>query len=170
MEDTTLLPTTTELDENTAAIAQRIMAESDVDKVRELTTLFNLNSQKRNVVRIMKMAGLLDKVTDQVIKRVEKTPDNFSNDELLRYMQAAEASIDKASKNLNLVDEAPTVVITNNTQINVADNGLNRESRQRVFDAVKDIMNLIQSRESETYEEDDDLVCCDEDNTGGTDD
>lgn len=155
--DNNLLPTVTTLDEKTNAIARQLMDESDSEKVKELTALFNLNAQKRNVVRVMKMSGLLDKVTDQVIERFEKTPNNFSNDELLRYMQAAEASIDKATKSLSAVEETPAIVqnITNNTQLNViSDEGLNRESRQRVFDAVRMIMGMSEDISTSIEQED----------------
>ena len=71
------------LDTQTREIAQKILDEQDVDKVKDLTALFNLNTQKRNVIRVMKMNSLLDGVTDQILERFEKRADNFSNEELL---------------------------------------------------------------------------------------
>lgn len=129
------------LDEKTALIAQQILDEQDIDKVKDLTTLFNLNAQKRNVMRIIKMNGLLDKVTDQVIERFEKYPANFSNDDLIKYMQVTENAIDRANKNLNLVEETPAIQLMQNNQVNInIDNGLDRDSREKVLDAVKAIL------------------------------
>lgn len=126
------------LDEKTRALAQRILDEEDVDKIKDLTALFNLNAQKRNVMRVIKMNNLLDKVTDQITERFEKTPDNFSNDDLVKYMQVTENAIDKASKNLNLVEETPAIQLLQQNQVNInIDNGLDRESRERVLDFVK---------------------------------
>lgn len=129
------------LDEKTALIAQQILDEQDIDKVKDLTALFNLNAQKRNVMRVIKMNGLLDKVTDQVIERFEKYPANFSNDDLIKYMQVTENAIDRASKNLNLVEETPAIQLMQNNQVNInIDNGLDRDSREKVLDAVKAIL------------------------------
>lgn len=129
------------LDEKTALIAQQILDEQDIDKVKDLTALFNLNAQKRNVMRVIKMNGLLDKVTDQVIERFEKYPANFSNDDLIKYMQVTENAIDRANKNLNLVEETPAIQLMQNNQVNInIDNGLDRGSREKVLDAVKAIL------------------------------
>lgn len=129
------------LDEKTALIAQQILDEQDIDKVKDLTALFNLNAQKRNVMRVIKMNGLLDKVTDQVIERFEKYPANFSNDDLIKYMQVTENAIDRANKNLNLVEETPAIQLMQNNQVNInIDNGLDRNSREKVLDAVKAIL------------------------------
>jgi hypothetical protein len=133
---------TASVDSATTDIAQRILDESDVDKVKDLTNLFNLNAQKRNVARVLKMTDLLDKVTDQMLTRFERTPDNFSNEDLIKFMQVTETSIEKASKSLSQVDQAPAIQYQQNNQvnINIGDN-LNRESRQRVTDAVQAILN-----------------------------
>jgi hypothetical protein len=129
------------LDTRTQQIAQEILNEDDIDKVKDLTNLFNLNAQKRNVMRVIKMNDLLDKVTDQVITRFEKRPDNFSNDDLIKYMQVTENAIDRASKHLNLVEETPPIQLMQNNQVNInIDSGLDRESRERVMDAVRAIL------------------------------
>lgn len=129
------------LDTQTQQIAQEILNEDDIDKVKDLTNLFNLNAQKRNVMRVIKMNDLLDKVTDQVITRFEKRPDNFSNDDLIKYMQVTENAIDRASKHLNLVEETPPIQLMQNNQVNInIDSGLDRESRERVMDAVRAIL------------------------------
>lgn len=132
------------LDNQTREIAQQILDEDDIDKIKDLTTLFNVNAQKRNVMRVLKMNALLDKVTDQVVDRFEKTPDNFSNDDLLKYMQMTENAIDRANKNLNLVEEAPPIQLTQNNQVNInVYKGLNRESRMKVAETVQAIMENV---------------------------
>ena len=133
------------LDANTRSIAQKILDEQDVDKVKDLTNLFNLNAQKRNVMRVIKMNELLDKVTDKVIDRFERTPDNFSNDDLIKYMQVTENAIDRANKQLNLVDETPPIQLMQNNQVNInVTSELDRDSRARVFDAVQAVLAKLQ--------------------------
>lgn len=63
---------TQSLDSKNENIAQQIIDASTVEETRDLTALFNLNAQKRNVLRVLKMNNLLDKVTDQMIERFEK--------------------------------------------------------------------------------------------------
>ena len=132
------------VDTQTTDIAQKILDETDVDKVKDLTALFNLNTQKRNVARVLKMTDLLDKVTDQMLTRFERTPDNFSNEDLIKFMQVTENSIEKANKSISQVDETPAIQLQQNNQVNInIGDSLNRESRQRVTDAVQSILNKL---------------------------
>lgn len=141
------------LDHHTREIAQQILDEQDVDRVKDLTTLFNLNAQKRNVMRVIKMNELLDTVTDKVIERFEKCPDNFSNDDLIKYMQVTENAIDKANKNLHLVEETPPIQLMQNNQVNInIENSLDKESRERVLETVRSILSKNVSNSSETAE------------------
>ena len=130
------------LDTQTRDIAQQILDEQDIDKVKDLTTLFNLNAQKRNVMRVIKMNKLLDEVTDKVMERFEKTPDNFSNDDLIKYMQVTESAIERASKQLNLVDETPPIQLQQNTLVNVYFvDSLDREARERVMNFLRNTLS-----------------------------
>lgn len=136
------------LDSRTQKIAQEILDTEDIDKVKDLTNLFNLNMKKRNVMRVLKMTQLLDNVTDKVIERFEKTPDNFSNEDLLKYMQVTENAIDKANKNLDMVEETPAIQFQQNNQVNInIDRGLNRDSRAKVTEAVEAILKKLQNNE-----------------------
>lgn len=136
------------LDDKTRDIAQRILDEQDVDKVKDLTNLFNLNSQKRNVMRVIKMNQLLDTVTDKVIERFEKRPENFSNEDLIKYMQVTENAIDRANKQLNLVDETPPIQLMQNNQVNInVGMDLDRESRERVLERVQSILSGVKKQE-----------------------
>ena len=147
---------TSELDSKTRGIAQKILDEEDVDRIKDLTNLFNLNSQKRNVMRVLKMNELLDTVTDKIVSRFEKTPDNFSNEDLIKFMQVTEQSIEKANKNLQLVEETPAIQMMQNNQVNInIGSGLDKDSRDKVFDTVKSILNSNAIKEPEKNEEDD---------------
>ena len=140
------------LDARTKDIAQQILDEADVDKVKDLTALFNLNAQKRNVMRVIKMNELLDKVTDSVIERFEKTPHNFSNDDLIKYMQVTENAIERANKQLNLVEETPPIQLQHNeVTVNIVDT-LDRDSRARIADAIRDALNKKSIQDSSAIE------------------
>ena len=146
----------TQLDEKTQQIAQEIIEEQDIDRVKDLTALFNLHSQKRNVMRVIKMNNLLDKVTDQVIERFDKRPDNFSNDDLIKYMQVTENAIDKASKNLNLVEETPPIQLMQNNQVNInIGSDLDRDGRERVLNTVANLIAQMQNSNDDFIEVED---------------
>ena len=64
-------------------------------------------------------------------------------------MQAAESAIDRASKNLNLVEETPQIQLLQQNNVNISiDNGLSRDSRQRVIETVQALLNKSKSPNS----------------------
>ena len=105
------------LDDNINSLAQQVIDEGDVDKTKDLVALFNWNLSKKNVARLLKLNNLFDAVSDQMVERFEKKPDQFSNSDLLDYMKAVQGAIDSSSKYLSETEEPPAIV--NNTQINV---------------------------------------------------
>ena len=133
----------TTIDNKSKEVARKILEEDDIDKVKDLTALFNLNAQKRNVMRVIKMNDLLDKVTNQISDRFEKYPDNFTNDELLKYMQVTEAAIDRANKNLNLIEETPQIAMQQNNQVNInMTYGIDEEGRGKVLDIINSVLKF----------------------------
>lgn len=141
------------LDASTNELAQKIIDENDLTTVQNLTHLFNLNQAKKNVLRVIKMSSLLDKITDQISERVERRPGEFSNNDLLNYMNVVQASIDRANKSLNLVDETPAIQL-NQVNINVnEDDVLSKDSRDKVTDAIKSIMSKLNNLQNSTKPE-----------------
>lgn len=150
-EENTL--STVDIDNQSKQLAQHILDESDVEKVKELTQLFNLNQAKKNVLRVMKLNGLLDTVSDKIIDRFDKFPDNFSNDDLIKYLQVTQTAIEKANKNLNLVDETPIIQVNHNNQLNVnISETLDRDSRERVLAFVKAALQQNTAEETDFVE------------------
>ena len=138
IEDINLVP----LNEATQDLAQQVIDEKDVDRTKDLVQLFNLNVAKKNVIRILKLNGLLDSVSDTMIDRFEKHPGEFSNEDLLKYMQVIQQSIDNANKNLNLVDQTQAITLNQNNQVNVnIIDTFDRDSKERIADAIKAILN-----------------------------
>jgi hypothetical protein len=136
-----MIISTQSLDEKTSLIAQDIINEEDVDKIKDLTHLFNLNQAKKNVLRVMKLNGLLDTVSDKIIERFEKYPDNFSSADLLNYLQVTQNAIDKANKNLSLVEDTPVIQINQNNQVNLnVIDSYDRDSKERVMEFIKSVL------------------------------
>lgn len=135
------------LKKNSQDIVEKIIDETDLEKVKDLTHLFNINIAKKNAIRVLTIDNLIDKVTNQIEARFEKYPDNFSNTELLNYLQVLQSSVDKANKNLTLVDESPAIQLTqNNVNVNILDS-MSRESKEKIAAFLKYAMN--QKEESE---------------------
>ena len=73
-----------------------------------------------------------------MLERFEKKPGEFSNSDLINYLQVTQNAIDRANKSISLIDENPAITL-NQVNINVTDN-LSRESRTKIEDAVKAIL------------------------------
>lgn len=150
MEEHKLSVSSSSLDKQNEQTAQEILDAQTLDETKDLLSLFNLNLQKRNVLRILKMNNLLDKVTEQIIERFEKNPHNFTNEDLLKYMQVTENAIDRANKNLNQIEDTPAIQLMQNNQVNInITDGLNRESRQRVTETVQQILKNLQKQQEQ---------------------
>ena len=128
------------LENSTKQVAEDILKETDLDKLKNLTDLFNLNQAKKNVLRVLKFNSLLDKVSDQMLARFEQHPGEFSNSDLLNYLTVTQNAIDRANKSLALVDNTPAIQIN---QVNITNNDaeLSRESTARVMEAVQSLLN-----------------------------
>lgn len=141
-----------QLDEQTMTVATEIIQEEDLTKLKDLTHLFNLQHTKKQVIRTLQYDKLLDNITSQIEERVSKRADQFSNKELLDYMNVMTTSLEKAQKQVTSVDEAPLITLNqqNNTVI-IGDN-LSRESRRKVTSIVDAILAKINSQEPENTE------------------
>lgn len=130
-----------------AKILNEIIAETDINKTKDLTYLFNLNQTKKTMIRVNKQSELLDALTEQTIKRVKDKPDELSNEDLTRLMKTVSDLIDKGVGQINRGDEAPLIQFNQqNNDINMEGNsGLSRESRDKVKNAV---MNLLKNMAS----------------------
>lgn len=139
------------LDKNIENLTKQILSETDESKSKDLIHLFNLNQSKKNVLRSTKYSDMLELVIKQMIERITKTPDNFSNDDLLKFFAAVNTALGKINDSIGQIDETPAIQINNNTQINVqSEDKLSREEKERTIDAVKALlaqMNNIQEAE-----------------------
>ncbi len=132
------------LDKMSEDIVSKIVEEQDSDKLKDLVNLFNVNQSKKNIVRAEVFSRLLDKISLQMVERFDKKPGEFSNKDLLEYLTAVRTAIDKTDilpENMNIP------IIQNNTQVNVNidNNELNRESKERIANAVTSILARLKA-------------------------
>jgi len=139
-EQTTALTTLNSADLQIEAekILNELITETDINKAKDLTYLFNLNQNKKTMVRVNKQSELLDILTDTTINRVKKAPDNLSNDDLNKLMKTVADLIEKGQNQINRTENAPLIQVNQqNNEINMeGKSGLNRDSREKVKNAV----------------------------------
>lgn len=128
-------------DRNDKDIIEKIKQEEDIEQVKKLINLFNLNQCKKNAIRVSAYNQLLDKVSEQMLKRFSDRPDEFTNNDLLNYLQVTQNAMDKANKSLNGIEDVPAIQL-NQVNVNMGET-LNEESKKRIFDCINAIMNKV---------------------------
>ena len=138
------------LNEESKALLSQIIAESDAQKVRDLTHLFNANQNKKTMARVNKLSDLLDTITDQALERFTARPDEISNKELFDGLKIVQDLIERGQKQVSGVGETPLIQINQqNNEVNVGNTAastLNRDSRERVKAAVLGLLDSITTK------------------------
>lgn len=133
-----------DLNKESLSLINQIIAESDIEKTKDLTHLFNINQNKKTMIRIDKLSGLQDHMVDQFAKRIAERPDEISNKELMDGIRIVQDIIERGQKQVEGVNQTPLIQFNQqNNSVNIGDNGpqLNKESRDRVKNAVLSLLN-----------------------------
>ena len=118
----------------------QLLEENNVENIKNIIDLFNVNIQKKNIIRTNKLNELQDKVYEQIDKRISVNADTFSNKDLLEYFKTIQETINKTDLNSAQVNIPQIQLNQNNLNLNISTE-LNRDSRQRITDAIKNILN-----------------------------
>ena len=59
------------LDTPVDELEQKLVDETDIDELKNIINLFNLNIKKKDILRTSKLSDLQDKETEQIEKRIE---------------------------------------------------------------------------------------------------
>ena len=138
------------LNDESKALIEQIIAETDEQKTRDLTYLFNANQNKKTMVRVNKLSDLLDTITDQALARFTDRPDEISNKELFDGLKIVQDLIERGQKQVSGAGETPLIQINQqNNEVNVggSQNTLNRDSRERVKAAVLGLLDSIAAKQ-----------------------
>lgn len=139
-----------QLDTKSESIVSDIIDTDNTDDLKTLTNMFNINMAKKNMLRLLKLNGLLDSLSDVAVERLQNNPDEITNKELMEYLNVVQNLIDKSTKTVDTVNTAPVIQI--NTQNNVLVTGdgeslnLSKESRDRVLDVVAQLREMIETK------------------------
>ena len=85
-------------------------------------------------------------------ERLIKRGDQFSNKDLLDYMNTINASVDKTQKQMQEVDAIPVIQVNQQTNNIVVGPQLDRESRERVTSAIEMLMKRLEENKIESVE------------------
>lgn len=135
-----------DLNQESLALINQIIAESDIEKTKDLTHLFNINQNKKTMIRIDKLSGLQDHLVDQFAKRIAERPDEISNKELMDGIRIVQDIIERGQKQVEGVNQTPLIQFNQqNNSVNLGDGStqLNKESRDRVKNAVLGLLSSL---------------------------
>lgn len=135
-------------------ITEKFLTETDPKELQTIVDMFNLNIKKKNMLRTTRISEIQDSIVSQIFQRVSSRPDEFSNTDLINYFKVMQETLLKNSTETEL----PTIHINQNNQVNInMDNqGLDRMSRERVANAIRNI--LSQAKESAVPDTDSGII------------
>lgn len=104
--------------ESTALLAQ-ITAESNLEKTKDLTYLFNVNHSKKALLRQETLDDTMDSVVNELNSRVKNNPDEFDTDTLLKTATTIQTIMEKNAAQVLAPAEKPLIQL-NKTDINIS--------------------------------------------------
>lgn len=160
-EETSLAPipetNLAEIRANLTAESQRLVGEltfeRDRQKMQAIEQQFNDIQRKKQLARVSKLSDVQDMLTDQFYQRISQRPDEISNKEMLDGMKVVQDLMEKNLKQAETIEEIPQLIQINQTEVNVGNN-LNRDSRERVKNAVLGILDSINKVQAAPIESD----------------
>lgn len=117
-----------------------ILSSDDPNELSDIIDLFNLNLQKRNIIRNKKLNDIQDEVVNRMLTKIKEEPWEFSNDDLVKFHKVIQDSLSKSNTS---VDETKIPAIQVNQQINISAPEFDRDSRSRILSAVHEVLNNI---------------------------
>lgn len=129
-------------------LSDRILNETDIEQFDKMKNLFDLNMKKKEIIRLNKLNDLQDLTVEEMSNRLQKRSGEFSNQDLLGYFKTIQESISKSDTSLDGIDVASIKVIQNQLNINMNnEDGLSRESKNKVIEAIRSILDKSISNE-----------------------
>ena len=149
-EDTSLVPASevsieaarSSLSSESQKLIGELVVEKDKQKMQAIEQQFNDIQRKKQLARISKLSDVQDMLTDQFYQRITQRPDEISNKEMLDGMKVIQDLMEKNQKRAEIAEEIPQLIQINQTEVNVGNN-LNRDSRERVKNAVLGILASV---------------------------
>ena len=151
-----------QVDDKAKEISKEIAKAENKNELDSLYDMFKINDTKKNIFRINKLNHLLDKVTDEAMTRFENRPGEMSNKEVIDYMNVIQNQIERSKNTVDSIKEINAVQVNNTVNVNINNevSTLSRESREKIIDAIKNILTstsndtIIDIKSEDVQEED----------------
>ena len=93
------------------------------------------------MIRVNKLNELLDVITDQTMTRFTRRPDEISNQELLQGLKIVQDIMERGQRQVTQSVDTPLIQINQqNNEINLGDTNISAESKEKVRQAVMQIL------------------------------
>jgi hypothetical protein len=159
-----VVPPIKNLNEEAKALIEQLISETDEQKAKDLTHLFNANQNKKTIVRVDKLSNLLDTITDQALARFTARPDEISNKELFDGLKIVQDLIERGQKQVSGAGETPLIQFNQQTnEVNIGDttSTLSRDSRERVKTAVLSLLGNLTAQAPADSDTEENIVTVD---------
>ena len=123
---------------------EQLLEASDPEQLKDLVDLFNFNLKKKELLRLNAFSDMQDSVVSELTQRLMTNSGNFSNTDLLNYLNSIQKILDKSIQEEKYI---PTIAIQKNNTINIDSTALTRESKERVKAAIKAILESSNNQE-----------------------
>ena len=142
ISETSLEAARANLSQEAQKLIGELTVEKDRQKMQSIEQQFNEIQRKKQLARISKLSDVQDMLTDQFYQRISQRPDEISNKEMLDGMKVVQDLMEKNQKHADSIEDIPQLIQINQTEVNVGNN-LNRDSRERVKNAVLGLLDSI---------------------------
>ena len=126
------------IDTSLAELEEQLIQEDNIDEINRIVELFNLNLQKKNIIRSAKLSSVQDKIVNHIEERIALEPESIDDKDLIGYHKAIQDTLNKSDTSMENV-KVPTIQI--NQQVNVDKITFDSDSRKRILAAVNGILN-----------------------------
>ena len=126
------------MDTSMKKLEKKLIKEENLDEINEIVNLFNINLQKKNIIRSAKLSEVQDKVVEVMADRISSNPYAIEDADLIKYHKVIQDTLDKTDTSMDSI-KAPSIQI--NQQVNVDKMFFDSESRKRILSAVNDVLN-----------------------------
>lgn len=144
-------------------LTQMMIKEQDIDEFNKIKSLFDLSMKKKEIIRVSKLNDLQDLAVNEMEHRLSNRPGEFSNKDLITYFKAIQETIDGSNTDLDDVDMSTIKVVQNQVNININDEPeLDRESKNRVIEAIRSIMLKSDSMPTSIQPVESEIIDCED--------
>ena len=133
------------LKQESAELLKKISTEVDVEKAKDLTYLFNLNHNKKAMLRQDKLNDLMDTLVDNATDRWTNHPDEIDNETLIRAMTTVQGIMEKNAATATSNPEPKQLIQVQHNEVNINSTEpskpeLTREQRKNVDSVISKIL------------------------------